>query len=97
MYTTLLFIVLFERAVAVEFSVETQEKNKVYVIRLTQTFHTLTMNLIASIRYNTDNNKSLRTVTFSFLFLHTPHDVVVDLHERRRCVQPTEICIYHFN
>lgn len=35
MYTTLLFIVLFERAVAVEFSVETQEKKKVYVIRLT--------------------------------------------------------------
>ena len=41
-------------------------------------------------------NTKAETFIENNVFLNIPHDAVVDLHERRRCVQSTDIKIYPF-
>lgn len=77
MYTALLLIVLLERAVTVEFPGDAQKKG-VILFRWHFRFQTLTKTDFAG------------QVTHNIqLFLLLPHDVVVDLHERRGRVKPT--------
>lgn len=78
MYTALLLVVLFERAVAMKFPDETQQKGEVslnYSVQQTE---------ISDLKISTSDKD----------VLHIPHDVVINLHQRCGCVEPTQICIY---
>lgn len=107
-YTTLLLIVLFERAVAMEFSVETQKgshsssRRRIFLRICLQCLTCFTRTTPTTCNDPTDKSKHQRqhsvvAFTPNSLFLHIPHDVVVDLHEGCCCVQSTKVCVYDFS
>lgn len=95
MHTALLLVVLFERVVAVELPDETVE----HVMTLNdsaQQIYQIWMNCkrlnVQTHTYDHEHQK-----TTELLCLLVPHDVVIDLHQGRGGVQPTEVGVYYFN